>query len=121
MAQTQSRKEEAKRLRSAPAAAMSEGGGHSRLPQQDQRRKLGSLCGWDRYHFVGRSYHTDERSGETPGAPAAGAAVSLREVWAEVVGRVEEPPAVVSDETRGKGAGAAMTVRTNGGSIEYCC
>ena len=37
-----------------------------------QRRKLGSLGGWDRYHFVGRSYHTDERSGETPGAPAAG-------------------------------------------------
>ena len=37
-----------------------------------QRRKLGSLGGWDRYHFVGRSYRTDERSGETPGAPATG-------------------------------------------------
>ena len=42
-----------------------------------QRRKLGSLGGWDRYHFVGRSYHTDERSGETPGAPAAGRRVRV--------------------------------------------
>ena len=35
-----------------------------------QRRKLGSLGGWDRYHFVGRSYRTDNDCGETTLSPS---------------------------------------------------
>ena len=34
-----------------------------------QRRKLGSLGGWDRYHFAGRSYRADHW-GETGPSPA---------------------------------------------------
>ena len=40
-----------------------------------QRRKLGSLGGWDRYHFVGRSYRTDDDWGETTPSPTG------RRVW----------------------------------------
>ena len=40
-----------------------------------QRRKLGSLGGWDRYHFVGRRYRTDDEWGETTPSPAG------RRVW----------------------------------------